>query len=550
MPSADLFTFYDDLYEKIPCSDIERALCRQCLYEFVIQAWPIVEPGTEFIPGFHIETICDHLEAVYRGEIRRLIINIPPRFSKSTIVSLLWPVWCWLQNPSTKFLFASYAEDLALRDATRARNLIYSPWFQARWGDEFLFLDDMNTKGRYVNTRGGSRFSTGVDAQMTGEGGDILVGDDLHNVIEALSKASRETVKLWWSEVAVSRFNNLNTGRAVMIGQRVHEDDLSAYLIKGGLWTLLCLPNEWSEETHCVTPIFEDPRKPGVVSPYRNIYPDIEQGEGALLCPARMGREQSIAQKKEMGGVGYGAQYNQNPVNRGGEFFKVNHFGRFSRRGDYFRLCKPGEAWDKAVVYHLQDLRLFITADTASTAKTHSDFTAIGVWGMTPDGKLLWLDLDHDQIEIPQVRKRIRAMATKWHTKLVVIEYAASGIGLVQDLRDDPTLLVRGISPVTDAELKAGVTVRIGDKISRATMGQIKLEAEQVYVPDTSDPWIDTAFTELRSFTCEMTHAHDDIVDAFAYAVMEVLTGFVSNATGTLPEGFKVEGMGQGFATR
>jgi predicted phage terminase large subunit-like protein len=550
---ADLFSVVDDVQdvcEKIPQVDAERELCRRSLREFVRLAWHVVEPGTKFVPGFHIDTICDHLEAVYRGEIRRLIINIPPRFSKSTIVSLLWPVWCWLQQPSLKFLFASYAEDLALRDATRARRLIYSGWFQERWGDEFLFVEDMNTKGRYATTKGGVRFSTGMDAQLTGEGGDIIALDDPHNVSEALSKVERETVKILWTEAFSSRFNNANTGRAVIVQQRVHEDDLTAFLMQRGGWELLCLPNEWSELTHCKTSLFEDPRKPGVDSPLLARYPWIEQGEGALLCPDRMNREQAEQQRREMGSVGYNGQYNQRPINRGGEFFKTGKMGTWEFRGDYIAYRLPGAPIESERIFHRSLCTFFVTADTASTANTHADATAICAWCVTPQSDLLWMDMFHGRVEIPQVKTEIKAMCQRWSTQLVVIEYAASGIGLVQDLRTDPTLLVRGIHPVTDAELKAGVKVKISDKVSRATMGQIRMEGGQVFIPAGMPAWLDKAIAELGSFTPEMTHAHDDIVDAFCYAVMHILTGYIQTTTIPLASNFRVEGMGQGFAVR
>lgn len=551
--APDLFDFgvsqAEKLWDDVTDVDAERILCRRSLREFVRAAWHVVEPGTDYVPGWHIDTICDHLEAVYRGEIRRLIINIPPRFSKSTIVSILWPVWCWLQRPSTKFLFASYSEPLAIRDATRARNLIYSQWFQERWGNEFLFLDDMNTKGRYATTKGGVRFSTGMNAQLTGEGGDIIGLDDPHNVSESLSKVERDNVKFLWTEAFSSRFNNANTGRAVIVQQRVHEDDLTAFLMERGGWELLCLPNEWSELTHCKTSIFEDPRKPGVQSELFDAYPDIEQGEGAMLCPSRMSREQARQQEKEMLAIGYSAQYNQRPVNRGGEFFKVARFGTYIRRGEYYVLLKPDS--NDETIYHPSQLTFFVTCDTASTAKTHADATAIGAFAVTPRAELLWLDLDHDRIEIPQVRTRIKAMAQRWGTQLVVIEYAASGIGLVQDLRSDPTFLVRGISPVTEAELSAGVTVKISDKVSRATMGQIKLDGGQCFLPAGRPQWVDKALLELGAFNAEMTHAHDDIVDAFCYAVMHILTGFIQTHGIQLQHDFRVEGAGsQGYNYR
>jgi len=105
----------------------KRRAASASLYEFVQQSWHVVEPGVPFIPSWHIEEICEHLEAITAGEIRKLLINIPPRHSKSTIVSVMWPMWEWLTDPSQKYLCASYSSTLSIRDNLKARRLIQSP---------------------------------------------------------------------------------------------------------------------------------------------------------------------------------------------------------------------------------------------------------------------------------------------------------------------------------------------------------------------------------------------------------------------------------------
>lgn len=145
------------------------------LYDFLKQAWPIIEGDTPFIDGWHIQAICEHLEACYKREIKNLLINIPPRCSKSSLVSVAFPAWCWLHNPSERFLYASYALSLALRDSVKCRRLILSPWYQSRWGDKFKIVGDQNTKGRFDNTKTGYRISTSVGSAVTGEGGSMLI---------------------------------------------------------------------------------------------------------------------------------------------------------------------------------------------------------------------------------------------------------------------------------------------------------------------------------------------------------------------------------------
>ena len=152
----------------------------------------VVEPSTPFVPGWHIDAIIEHLEAVTRGQIRNLLINVPPRHMKSLLVSVFWPAWEWIRWPERRWLYSSYAAQLSIRDSVKCRRLIESPWYQARWGDRFALTSDQNTKGRFDNNRSGYRLSTSVGGAATGEGGDRIVCDDPHNVQEAESDSIRK----------------------------------------------------------------------------------------------------------------------------------------------------------------------------------------------------------------------------------------------------------------------------------------------------------------------------------------------------------------------
>ena len=101
---------------------------------FVHQAWPILEPTTAFLPNWHIDLVCEYLEAVTAGEIRRLVINLPPRYGKSLLVTILWPVWEWIRHPATRWVFTSYAESLAGQHSQDRRTLLQSPWYCGHWG--------------------------------------------------------------------------------------------------------------------------------------------------------------------------------------------------------------------------------------------------------------------------------------------------------------------------------------------------------------------------------------------------------------------------------
>ena len=151
------------------------ALAEMSLIEFAKQAWHVVEPKTPFIDGWHLHAICEHLEAVSAGQIKNLLINIPPRFMKSLAVCVFFPAWEWIQNPSLRYLISSYAEQLSKRDSVKTRRLVQSLWYQARWGDRFQISSDQNEKMRFENDKSGYRIATSVNGMGTGEGGDRII---------------------------------------------------------------------------------------------------------------------------------------------------------------------------------------------------------------------------------------------------------------------------------------------------------------------------------------------------------------------------------------
>jgi hypothetical protein len=242
--------------------DDERLICEASLYEYLIRAWPQFDPAT-FAANWHIRVICEHLEAVSYGEIRRLIINIPPRMMKTSIVSIAWPTWTWarmadverpLLGPGVRFLCASYGAKKAEEDAVTARRLIASPWYQRLWGDRLVIAKDRDNAGQYDTTAGGSRISTGIPESL-GKGGIIRILDDPHKTTEIESQAVVESQVRAYNEVWRTRSNDPNQGAEVLIMQRQAEADLSGYLLdnEGGEIVHLFLPAEFESGRRCVT---------------------------------------------------------------------------------------------------------------------------------------------------------------------------------------------------------------------------------------------------------------------------------------------------------
>jgi hypothetical protein len=184
---------------------------RRSLKEFVIQAWPILEPETPFADGIHIDAICLHLQAVTEGRIQNLIINVPPGHAKSLLTSVFWPAWVWIDHPEARWLFSSYREPLATRDSLKCRRLIESDWYQENWGDRYQLAGDQNQKHRFENDRTGYRVVVPMSAG-TGERGDYVVVDDPHSVDQAESDAARTSAVEWWTGSMSTRLKRFLQG--------------------------------------------------------------------------------------------------------------------------------------------------------------------------------------------------------------------------------------------------------------------------------------------------------------------------------------------------
>jgi len=167
--------------------ELQTEKARRRLHEFVCQAWPVLEPSTVFVGGIHVRAICDHLQAVTEGRIRDLIINIPLGHAKSLLTAVFWPACVWIDHPQTRWLFASYAASLSVRDSGKCRRLIESAWYRRRWGKRYQLMGDQNQKHRFENDRTGYRIATSVGGSATGERADVVVVDDPHSVDQAES---------------------------------------------------------------------------------------------------------------------------------------------------------------------------------------------------------------------------------------------------------------------------------------------------------------------------------------------------------------------------
>jgi len=205
--------------------------------------WPLIEPDREFVDGWHVGCIAEHLEEVARpaGCLKQLIINVPPRCMKSLLTCVFWFAHTWTTRPASRWMYSSFAGGLTLRDSQRCRSIIGHPLYQHLWGVKVKANQD--TQVRFTNQYEGFRYAVTVAGQGMGEGADFLVSDDPINPRKAASALERAKCIHWWRTTMSRRANDERTVRKVIIMQRLHEMDLTGYLMADGLgWDQLVLP--------------------------------------------------------------------------------------------------------------------------------------------------------------------------------------------------------------------------------------------------------------------------------------------------------------------
>lgn len=460
------------LPEKLPTlGQIQAEKARRSLRVFFREAWRVVEPATPYVPGWHLDAIADHLEAVSRGEIRSLLINMPPRQMKSLSVSVFWPCWEWINWPDRRWLFASYAQSLSIRDSLKCRRLILSPWYQSHYGHIFQLVSDQNAKVRFENNRTGYRLATSVDAAATGEGGDRIVVDDPHNVRDAASDAVRESTLVWWDEAMTTRLNDPRTGARIIVMQRVHENDLSGHLLAQGGWEHLCLPAEYEGEKHFTSIGWSDPR----------------ENLGDLLWPERFGRVEIDHLKRALGSYATAGQLQQRPSPAAGGVLKR----------DWWRFyVRPPEKFD----------RLIMSWDLTFKDTKTADYAVGQVWGQVGADAYL-LDQVRDRMDFPTTVNAFRALAAKWPDALgKYVEDKANGPAVISTLQRE----IPGIIAVQPE----------GSKEARAHAASPWIEAGNVWLPDPEEaPWVHDFIEECAAFP---VGRHDDQVDAMSQAIIRL----------------------------
>lgn len=312
---------------------LNRAACRRSLMKFTQMFWPIIEPETPLVMGRPIEVICDHLQAVAEGKIRRILINVPPGTMKSTLTSVMLPAWIWgaLERPGERVIGWSYAEQLSIRDNLKCRSIVTSELYREMFPHVQL-SKDQDEKTLFKTTRTGIRQALGIGGSTTGYRGSLLIVDDPHNVKDGESEVKRYAAALWAKEVLPSRVNDANSS-IIIIMQRVHAEDVSGIYLDHKGWDRLILPMKYEVDAP-------------VKSKTALGFVDWRTEDGELLWPERFPAHQVEELEDTLGPYAFAGQYQQRPTPRDGGLFKLEAFqttGEILPRG-----ARRVRGWDLA----------------------------------------------------------------------------------------------------------------------------------------------------------------------------------------------------------
>lgn len=483
------------------------------LVDYARLVWPIIEPRQPLIVSKPFEAICEHLEAVSKGQIRNLLINVPPGMSKSVLVCVLWPSWEWgpRNRPDLRYIAWSYAQHLSKRDNERCRDLIQHPMYQALWGSRFQLKKDSNEKINFKTDRQGFRFASSIGGIGTGERGDRLLIDDPHDVQGADSEAKLLEAHNWFTGTLTTRVRNSNQqpmvvdgmtvepSATIVIMQRLGMRDVSGIIIENDLdFEHLLIEMEYEGADH--------PRRKTKSWRGSSIgYKDWRTQPGELADPIRFPKDAVDSMKNTMllkqGGNAVAAQFRQWPFEGSGAFFKR----------EWFKFCEPSEV----PLGRTDDVRGWDWG--ASEAATADKTAAVRMrWGV--DGKLYIMHAEGVRGTPATIDDMVKRLAKE------------DGRTVIQSIPQDPGSAGKHHVAHVIRELLQGFRAKSspesGSKEKRSEPLSSQVEHGNVVL--VRGPWNESFVRELCEFPVGQ---HDDFVDAATRAYESLVIGAVSAPT-------------------
>ena len=430
----------------------------------------------DFVMGNHIKVICNRLQRMADGDLKRLMVFLPPRSSKSLICSKLFPAWYVGNNPNHEILSVSHSDQLASDFGRIVRDIIRSDTFMGIFPGVQIRAD-VRSAGKWQTNRGGTYVAAGVKTQIAGRGAHVAILDDVMSEEDAFSEAGRRYIKEWYP--AGLRTRLMPNGSIVIINTRYHEDDLAGWLLenaKKGEWEVIKIP-AWVDDAS--SKLLDIPKGDSYFPQWK---------------PNEILKKDEEEIKRNNGSRYWESLFMQNPVAAEGGILKKVWFKKWS-------LSEP-----PTCDFVLQ------TLDTAFSTKTTADFSVIQTWGIFELHEQDSAGLEYDvpnlilisnvkgRYEYPELRVKAQELYEKHKPDALLVEKKASGQSLIQDMR-------RAGLPVLEY-------LPDRDKISRVNAASPLLESGRVWLP--VKPWAEDLMLEAISFP---NAAHDDQVDAMVMAI-------------------------------
>ena len=442
-----------------------QALLRREFSLFLRYCFREIGGEAKYLHGWHIDAVIHVLELLRLGEIRRLIITLPPRHLKSVIVSTAWPAWLLGLNPALRIIATSYGQDLAEKLSRDCLRIMDAPFYRSAFPELLL---TRRSSADFETSEGGGRLSTSLNGPLTGRGADLIIIDDPIKAADVMSDTARKAAIEWLTNVLMSRLNDQKTGAIVLVMQRLHQNDLAGEMLERGGWYELRLPAIAPEESVISIGGGRVHRQPG----------------GAILHPARQSWETLAAIRAEIGSSTFAAQYLQDPVPAEGNVVKA----------DWLRIYDPA-------LLDTANGQIIQSWDTAIKDEERHDWS-VCITALVRKRQIHLLDVWRQKVEFTGLWKAVRLLAREWHPTALLIEDAGNGTALIQRLQN---------------EQPHGVASPIGrrpklDKRSRLDAASSMIEAGDLWLPSEA-PWLATFKSELLGFP---STRHDDQVDALS----------------------------------
>ena len=433
-----------------------------------------------WLPARHLLAISERLCAIERGEIDRLMIFQPPRSGKSMLTSEFMPPWFIGRHPDKRVILASYGAHLASNWGRKSRDVLetYGPqFFDVHVAPQSKAADHWNVAGEP-----GGMNTAGVGGPITGFGADLLIIDDpLKDAEEAGSEVIRSKQIDWWQAVARTRL--MAGGAVVLMQTRWHEEDLAGWLLEdmrhgGDQWEVLSLPAIAEENDQ------------------------LGRDVGEALWPSKFPLADLERTKRALGGYYWAALYQQRPVPAGGAVFKRHDFRYFTEHPESDLFIMRGSQGEEDKSVGRSYCYRFVTIDPAFSEKQTADYTAIGLWGVTPWKDLLLLDVARIRFDVENLPAAIHRYWELWHPNDIRIESKSVGTRVIN------ALVMQGL-PIIPVDADT-------DKVTRALSAVPRYECHAVFHRSGGDYVYDYE-REILHFP---SGAHDDQVDMFAYAAL------------------------------